>query len=76
MSASVDEQLAQRAKFLEYRRSGDRRLRNELIETHQGLAVHLARRFANRGEPIEDLQQVASIGLVKAVERFLSLIHI
>ena len=35
-----------------------------------GLAEYLARRFSNRGEPIEDLIQVALLGLLKAVERF------
>jgi RNA polymerase sigma-B factor len=45
-------------------------LRDQLIEAHMGLAEYLARRFANRGEPLDDLVQVASLGLVKAVERF------
>ena len=56
--------------FLGYRRTGDRRLRNQLIEAHRPLAVHLARRFANRTEPLDDLVQVAQLGLLKAVERF------
>jgi RNA polymerase sigma-B factor len=58
------------AKFVELRRTGDRRLRNELIETHRGLAHHLARRYASRGEPFDDLLQVALLGMLKAVERF------
>ena len=70
MSANADERDALRAKFLEYRRTGDRGLRNELIEAHQGLAAHLARRLANRGEALDDLKQVAFVGLLKAVERF------
>ena len=45
-------------------------IRDQLIEAHLGLAEYLARRFANRGEPLDDLVQVASLGLVKAVERF------
>lgn len=57
-------------QFREYRRSGARELRNALVEEHIGFADFLARRFANRGEPIDDLRQVALIGLVKAVERF------
>ena len=48
----------------------DSGLRDQLIEAHMGLAEYLARRFANRGEPLDDLVQVASLGLVKAVERF------
>jgi RNA polymerase sigma-B factor len=67
---SVEEREEQRAKFVEYQRTGERRLRNELIEAHQGLAAHLARRFANRGEQLDDLKQVAFVGLLKAVERF------
>jgi RNA polymerase sigma-B factor len=53
--------------FAETREGG---LRDQLIEAHIGLAEYLARRFANRGEPLDDLVQVASLGLLKAVERF------
>jgi RNA polymerase sigma-B factor len=58
------------ADFVEYRRTGDRALRNQLVEQHMGLSEFLARRFANRGEALDDLRQVALIGLLKAVERF------
>jgi len=57
-------------KFSEYRRTGDRALRNELVEEHMRLAEFLARRFAHRGEAADDLRQVALVGLLKAVERF------
>jgi RNA polymerase sigma-B factor len=57
-------------KFNEYRRTGDRALRNELVEEHMRLAEFLARRFAHRGEQPDDLRQVALVGLLKAVERF------
>ena len=57
-------------KFTEYRRTGDRALRNELVEEHMRLAEFLARRFAHRGEAADDLRQVALVGLLKAVERF------
>src|SRR5262249_27308580 len=70
MSISPDEREALRKKFVEYRQNGDRKLRNELIEAHKSLASHLARRFANRGEPFDDLLQVAYLGMLKAVERF------
>ena len=46
-------------KFTEYRRTGDRALRNELVEEHVRLAEFLARRFSHRGEPPDDLRQVA-----------------
>lgn len=58
------------ARFREYRRTGDVRLRNALVEESIGFADYLARRFSHRGEPLDDLRQVALIGLVKAVERF------
>lgn len=44
--------------------------REALIIEHQQLARALARRYANRGEPVDDLEQVAMIGLIKAVDRF------
>src|SRR5881296_2687089 len=56
--------------FRELRNSEDPEVRNKLIESHLGLVEYLARRFAGRGEPLEDLVQVGTIGLVKAVDRF------
>lgn len=58
------------ARFVEYRRTGDRRLRNALVEEHRGIAERLARQYADRGEPLDDLVQVATLGLLKAVERY------
>jgi RNA polymerase sigma-B factor len=46
------------------------RVRGELVELHLPLVEHCARRFLNRGEPFEDLVQVGTIGLIKAVDRF------
>jgi RNA polymerase sigma-B factor len=46
------------------------RARSELVELHLPLVDHCARRFLNRGEPFEDLVQVGTIGLIKAVDRF------
>jgi len=59
-----------RQSFMDYADSGDERLRNRLVEEHLGLAHQLARRFTNRGEPYDDLVQVASMALVKSVDRF------
>jgi len=58
------------ALFAEYARTGDLAVRDRLVAAHLGLAEYLARRFANRGEPLDDLVQVASLGLLKAVGRF------
>jgi RNA polymerase sigma-B factor len=59
-----------RQQFSEYAKSRDVALRDELVTANLGLARILARRFANRGEPYDDLFQVASLALIKAVERF------
>ena len=70
MSLTAEERDELRKKFVEYQQNRSRKLRNELIEAHRSLASHLARRFANRGEPFDDLLQVAYLGMLKAVERF------
>jgi len=70
VSPSAPQREELRAKFVEFARTSDRGLRDELVTAHLGLAEYLARRFANRGEPLDDLVQVASLGLVKAVDRF------
>jgi RNA polymerase sigma-B factor len=59
-----------RALLREYREHGDLRARDALIEQELPLVHALARRYAGRGEPIEDLIQVGSIGLIKAIDRF------
>jgi RNA polymerase sigma-B factor len=59
-----------KAKFVEFAATRDPALRDELVATHLGLAHQLARRFANRGEPYDDLVQVASLGILKSVDRF------
>jgi RNA polymerase sigma-B factor len=57
-------------RFRRYRETGDRKLRNQLIEDHRWLALHCAKRFDHKGEPLDDLIQVAMLGVLKAVERF------
>ncbi|MBV8981076.1 MAG: RNA polymerase sigma factor SigF [Acidimicrobiia bacterium] len=70
MSMSEDERDQLRRKFEAYAENREPRVRDELVTAHLGLAEYLARRFANRGEPLDDLVQVASVGLLKAVDRF------
>ncbi|MGH2651344.1 MAG: RNA polymerase sigma factor SigF [Actinomycetota bacterium] len=48
----------------------DPNARDELVIMHQPLAEYLARRFSGRGEPLEDLVQVAMVALIKAIDRF------
>ncbi len=44
--------------------------RDRLVALHLPLVEHCARRFRNRGEPLEDLVQVGTIGLIKSIDRF------
>ncbi len=53
-----------------YHQQGDTAARDELVERFLPLARQLARRYQRAGEPLDDLVQVASIGLIKAVDRF------
>jgi RNA polymerase sigma-B factor len=45
-------------------------IRDDLVRLHLPLVEHLTRRFRNRGEPYDDLVQVGTIGLIKAIDRF------
>ncbi len=53
-----------------YHEGGDKAAREQLIEQYLPLVRSLARRYDRRGEPLEDLVQVGSIGLIKAIDRF------
>jgi len=52
------------------RETSDPSAREALILAHQRLAIYLARKFSDRGEPLEDIIQVAQIGLIKAIDRY------
>jgi RNA polymerase sigma-B factor len=56
--------------FAELRRTEDPELRAELARLHLPLVEYLAKRFKDRGEPLDDLVQVGSVGLLKAIDRF------
>lgn len=53
-----------------FRQLPDARVRDELFEAFQPLAIHLAQRYARRGLEREDLTQVAFVGLINAIDRF------
>ncbi|MGF1471781.1 MAG: SigB/SigF/SigG family RNA polymerase sigma factor [Rubrobacteraceae bacterium] len=59
-----------RKLLLRYHHHGDERARERLIQEQLPLVEFLARKFAGRGEPLDDLVQVGSVGLIKAVDRF------
>ncbi len=56
--------------FEDFLRSGRRSDRNKIVEAHIGLAIHIAKSFESRARRNDDLEQVAMVGLVKAVDRF------
>ncbi|MHB8857920.1 MAG: SigB/SigF/SigG family RNA polymerase sigma factor [Thermoleophilia bacterium] len=56
--------------FRTYKDNKDPAVKNVLVGAYMDLVHSLARRFANRGEPLDDLVQVASMGLLKAIDRF------
>jgi RNA polymerase sigma-B factor len=58
------------ALFREYHRTGDPELRDKIILQSQAIAVGLAKRFRERGAEMDDLVQVAQIGLMHAIDRF------
>ncbi len=60
-----DQQLLRR-----YHVEGDRDAREMLVQRHLPLVRALARRYAGRGEPLEDIEQVGAIGLLKAIDRY------
>lgn len=56
--------------FRSYASHRDRTVRNQLVERHMGLAIHIANRYRRANMSDDDLRQVAMVGLVKAVDRF------
>lgn len=64
------ESLSERELLLRLKQHQDLAAREELITRYLPLVKSLARRFASRGQPVEDLIQVGSIGLIKAIDRF------
>ncbi|ASO21879.1 RNA polymerase sigma-B factor [Actinoalloteichus hoggarensis] len=65
-----DEELFGRLADLDEDDDRRRAVRDELVNRHLRLATNLARKFDRRGEPLDDLIQVATVGLINAVDRF------
>jgi RNA polymerase sigma-B factor len=59
-----------RALLRRWHETGDRAARQAVAERMLPLAHGLARRYAGKGEPLDDLEQVACVGLLKAIDRF------
>ena len=68
--ASAASVMSSRALLYAYHRRGDLEAREQLIEQYLPLVKRLARQHAGRGEHLEDLVQVGSIGLINAIDRF------
>ena len=56
--------------FREYRRTGDRRVRNRLVEEHLTVPDYYVRRYSGRGVPHDDLRQVALLTMLRSIDRF------
>lgn len=56
--------------FIEYLKTGDRKIRDEIVGQHLYIAEILTKKFLNRGIDYDDLYQVACVGLIYAVERY------
>lgn len=69
IAATSGARSAERRLFDRYR-SGDEAARAALVTRYLPLAKRLARRYGRSSEPLDDLQQVASLGLLKAIDRF------
>ena len=71
MSGSpVNATLDDRELLRRYHEGGDASAREALVQRHLPLVRSLARRYAGRGESLEDIEQVGAIGLIKAIDRY------
>jgi RNA polymerase sigma-B factor len=56
--------------FREYRRTGSRRIRNQIVEAHLDIPDYYVRRFAGKGVAADDLRQTALLAMLRAVDRY------
>ena len=73
-NSNVDEKQLDKEEqtrlFREYKKTRDRKIRDKLIEDNLYIAEILAKKYTNKGIDYDDIFQVASIGLIYAVDRF------
>jgi RNA polymerase sigma-B factor len=69
-SSRAADQDHTRELFRTYKESRDPAIRNQLVDANTNLVYFLARKFQNRGEPLEDIVQVGFMGLLMAIDRF------
>ncbi|MGN0298417.1 MAG: SigF/SigG family RNA polymerase sporulation sigma factor [Lachnospiraceae bacterium] len=62
--------MEEKNSLIERAHTGDKEARNRLVEENMGLVWSVARRFVGRGQEMEDLVQIGSIGLIKAIDKF------
>lgn len=70
MSRPVDGGPSMMERFREYHRTGDRRIRNEIVVHYRYIADRYALRYGSRGVPVEDLRQTALLAIIRATDRF------
>ena len=66
----VNATLDDRELLRRYHEGGDASAREVLVQRHLPLVRSLARRYAGRGEALDDIEQVGAIGLIKAIDRY------
>lgn len=62
--------MEERELFEQYRKSGDLALRNRIVEQYLSIAAMIAKKFVGRGVDYDDLYQIASLALMKGIDRF------
>jgi RNA polymerase sigma-B factor len=70
VASAPTSQTDDRELLRRYHQQGDRSARELLVQRHLPLVRALARRYAGRGESLEDIEQVGAIGLIKAIDRY------
>lgn len=70
MSVDTEARARTGSLFAEYIETGDRRIRNEIVELHLGVADYYVKRYSRRGVPADDLRQVSLLTILRAVDRF------